>query len=321
MILSQINGAPNGIVTDSNLKNIVLAEMQSVAPILNLDCFYSFTGNSDNVLPFADNAIGAFRALGTDFTGVTVTSESEVNVPLKLFGDNVKTDRAYQDRGLSLDGFHLSNLRRSAQTLGRHFTDLFINGTGLNNTISGLVTLIDEAQTVNFDGDDGGELPAGNATAERKQQAKFMETLGEVINSVKGTPSALFMTAKLLSRIETIAKEWVTVSMAQDIVGNSQKIVSIQGIPVIITGYKKDGTTLVQPLTETCGNSTNCTSIYAVKFGERADTTFATTPVGLKVQTEQSANLLQTKIELQYNLAILEAKSAYRMAGVIIPTF
>lgn len=320
MLLKTINGVAQGVVTDANLKNVVLAEMEAAAPILGVAQMYTFVGNADSVQPFAENAIGANRVLGTDFTGVQIAADAAVAVPLYLFGDSIRTDRAYQDRGLSIEGFHLTKLRKAANTLGRYFTDEFINGVG-GAHITGLSSLIAAGETTVFDSADGGELPAGNAAAEKKQQSKFLETVEEVVNALKGTGSAWFMTGKLKSRIQTVLREYCTTAVTEDILGNKHIITSLMDVPIISTGYKANGTSLIQPSTETVGNSlAECNSMYLVKFGERSDTTFATTPVGLKVQTEQTTSNIISKIELQYNLCILEAKSALRLSGIIIPS-
>jgi len=88
-------------------------------------------------------------------------------------------------------------------------------------------------------------------------------------------------------------------------------------VPVRPAGYDRNGNRVL-PHTETVGTSNNCTSLYAVRFGEKADVTMATN-VGVEVSDLGIVGVHYThNVDFDADLSILNDKAAARLEGIII---
>jgi len=315
MLLRDIQGTPVGVSVDSTIKRIVINEMETTAPILKYAQFYTFQGNSDNIAPEANANVGDFRAINSEPATVNTDYGTPLNVPLKILSARVRTDRAYQDRGLDLEGEHLRQVRAAARNLGRKFMNYLINGNG-GNAITGLRN-DNQVQVVTFDTADGGELSVGIETSARKQQAKFLETLDNVILSVPNGANCLIMNAALASRLSTIFREYVNYNSIIAATGDVLQIPSYKGIPIVISGINADGNEII-------GNdyvlgTNNTTALYALRFEERDMVTFATTKSGITtIFNPNNSAFVSTDIELQYNLVVVNPKAAVKLKGIIL---
>ena len=87
---------------------------------------------------------------------------------------------------------------------------------------------------------------------------------------------------------------------------------------IVNSGFKNDGAGLVIPHNETVGTSTDCTSIYLARFGEKRHVSLATN-VGLDVQ---DMGLIGTKwqslVEFDVDLVVLHDKAFKRLSGLRI---
>lgn len=315
MKLHEIQANAQSQELDSVLRGVVMNNMRSEAPVLEHAEFYTFTGNADNVYPDSATKTGKFRDLNETVTPETSAVGDPVSIGIKILSDTIRTDRALIDRGIVVEDEHLRSLSAGAKALGRYFTDMLINGTGANKQIKGLANLLTGSSLVTFDTENGGLLPFGDTDANKAQQMKFLEILNRYIYAVN--PSVIVANADFIGRLETVASGFLRVSNIKDAVASNQRILEYKGIPIINSNRKKDDVAEVIPVDETVGTSTDCTSIYLVKFGERKDTTFNTTKTGLKViHNPKKDNFVSTDIELQYDLSVLNAKSAVRIQGI-----
>lgn len=315
MKLWNINANAPSQELDKALKSIVMNNMRAAAPILEYAEFYTFKGEADKVYPKSNTTVGQFRALNNSVTPQTTDLGTPKTIDWKILSDAVRTDRALIDRGVVVSDEHIRSLTEAALSLGRYFTDQLINGTGTGETITGLKSLITGSQSVVFDTADGGVIPFGDTEANKAQQLKFLEQLNKIIYSMN--PTCLIMNSALISRLETIAMGFLRVDNIKNAVGANQRILSYKGVPIVDAGYKKDDSTPVIDNAETVGTNNDATSLYAVKFGERKDTTLNTTETGLKViHNPKKDNFVQTDIELQYNLNVINVKSAVRLRGL-----
>lgn len=316
MLLRDIQGTPVGVSVDSTIKRIVINEMETTAPILKYAQFYTFQGNSDNIAPEADANVGGFRKINYEPDTVNTSYGEPLNVPLKILSARVRTDRAFQDRGLDLEGEHLRQVRAAARNLGRKFMDFMINGNG-GDAITGLKNNI-QVQEVTFDTENGGELSVGIETSARKQQAKFLETLDNAILSVPNGANCLIMNAALASRLSTIFREYVNYNSIIAATGDVLQIPSYKGIPIVIAGINADGNEIIGN-DYVAGEEQNTTALYAIRFEERDMVTFATTKSGITtIFNPNNSALVSTDIELQYNLVVVKPKAAVKLQGIIL---
>lgn len=317
MRFRELSGQVPGAQSDSAVRAVILDEMEAACPILEHAEFYTHTGNADAPIKNATANGGNVRAINSDYADNT-TAPVYGSTALKVFGDKIQTDMAYQRRGIDVAGEHLRQIRSFARSLGRDLTNRFFNDTVAATTFNGLKALVPAGQKVQFDTVNGGDVPLGNATAEKKQQQKFLESLDNLIQLVRGGATVLYMDNKTLTRLRSIARDFVQVTAIQDAIGNPLVLTSYNGIPVRITGYKKDDSTLVIPHNETCGTGLTCTSVYAVRWTEKNDLTMATN-VGLQAINKGVVGPhLTTWVDCDLDLVLLNDKSVARLEGVII---
>lgn len=316
MLLNQIAAVSEQ--TNQQLRALAVAEFQAYFPLFNQAEFYTMSGNADN--PRKEDALiaaGTSRAIGDDYTAKTNTPDFAAAV-LKIYGDSVKTDIAYERRGVDIASQRVLDLKNAVKGIARGLMDDVINSTLSATKIKGLKQYAtDLSRKVVFGADANGEsLPAGNASADKTKQAAFMELLEETIAEMGGA-SCIMANSKFIARLKTIARDYISIANVQDLYGQNQTVTTFNGIPIANPGYASNGTGLILPNNETEGTSTSiCSSIYVVKFGEKSDVSYATN-TGLDVKDlSLVGNAYQTTVELDIDQVILNEKSFKRIAGI-----
>lgn len=283
MKLNQLNQS-DGQASGNNpaLSALAIAAMTAAAPILQYAEFYTMVGNSDKVTKNSTAAGGNVRAINSNYDGSN-TTVSFADVTLTIMGDTIRTDQALERRGYTIQSERARQLEEFSRGIGRFFTDQLINGDGTSNALSGLNTIMPSGQVMKYVGNDGGVLPVGNSDSNKALQQGFIEQLDELIASVAGGATVLICNDKIKARLQAVLREYVTVTTVQDATGQSMQLTQYNGLPILDAGYKKDGTTKIITNAETLGTSSTCSSIFAVRFGERVDLSLATTN-GLNVK-------------------------------------
>ena len=305
---SGVEGAP--------LANLALAAMESEAPILRYAEFYSMTGHADSITQPATVAGGSVREINDTYTA-TETSSAAVTPALKIMGDEIRTDIALARRGLTVQDERVRQLESFSKGLGRYLTDKLVNGSGDDGEITGLKELITGGQVVNYTGVNGGTVTLGNDNTAKGKQQTFLEYLDELIGMVPGGAQVLLMNYKWIARLKAIAREYVSIASVSAF-GVTSDLVTYNNVPIINTGYAKNSSTLVIPLTETLGTSTDCSSIYALRFGERENLTLATNK-GLQVKDLGVVGTHYTTVlDMDIEQSLVNPKAAARLVGLRI---
>lgn len=320
MKLRQLAGTTQNSSNDNpELSAIAVNELIEAAPILEVAEFYTHSGNADKPRKGAATVGGSSRALNADFVGNVATPQFG-DVALKIIGDKVIIDRAHQRRGQDIGSVVIEELQSVARGIGRHFMDLFVNAdsdavatvfNGLKKQIVGSDILLLEAA------ENGAQVILGNDNAAKRSQQMFKLYIDQLLAEVGGA-SFLLANRKTLGYLRAIGMEYVRSANMQDIFSNAgnRLIGDYFGVPVFDAGYKKDNATPVIGNDEVQGTSENCTSIYAGKFGEKADLTFATN-IGLEVKDLGLVGAQrQISIELDTDLVRLSPACAKRLAGI-----
>ena len=312
MKLQQLSGQTSQVADyNHGLRTIALGEMYKATQLFNYAEFYSMLGNADAPKMNSTDVGGSQRAINSDYVGTTGAPVTTA-ISLEILGDLIKTDLAYERRGGNIESERERELKSFASGLGRYFVNQFINGSGGGNQITGLVNQIVAAETIELGSGNGLDVALGNSDAVKKAQQAFIEGLEELIAQV-GAGAVLLMSPKTISRLSAIARERILVSSVDNVFG---LVTSYNGTPIVNAGYSKDKTTLVLPNTEVVGASQDCCSVYCVRFGERADVSIATN-VGLQVRDRGLVGVqYNTLVEMDAQVALLNAKSAFRMTGV-----
>lgn len=318
MKFNQISG---GVAerTQQALRSLAISEVMSQFPISPYAEFYSILGNADAPRKADDTMeAGDNRAINEDYTAKDNTP-GFASVVLKMYGDKIKTDVAYERRGQDIGSQRAIDLANGARSIGRRLMDAFVNDdTAVNaKKFTGLKKQTDVLGRVAiFDTDNGGIVPTGNGNTERKQQDKFIEFLDAHFNDIAGGPDIMLCNGTMLARLGSIGRGYTSFTNVKDIYGKEQQVLAFRGVPCINAGFKASNTGLVIPDDITCGTSEDCTSLYYVKFGEATDVTFATN-VGLDVKDLGVVGMnYVTAVEIDLDLAVLNANSVKRLDGI-----
>lgn len=313
MKLFELSGRDGQSVGNAALRAEVINQMRLESRIFEFAEFYQMAGSADAPKKASTETGGDERTINNDFAGNT-GAPTTGSIALKILGDKISVDKAYERRYVSIGSERLSELRSFARGLARHFMNRFINGTTVDpKQFDGTKVRCTGARLTSIDGGaDGFQVLLGNSDAAVKSQQKFIKALGQMINRVN--PTVLIMNGDTIAYIEEIEKQFVRLDNIDGV--TELALTRYKNIPVINAGRAKDDTTNVITLTETKGASNDCTSIYAVKFGERENTTLATN-VGLVVDDLGLVGTQYvTNVELDVDMEILSTYGAQRMEGI-----
>lgn len=296
---------------DVNSRAVVQRMMEN-SSILPYAEFFPIVGNADYVRKAATASGGVFRALDADYAANQITPAFDTPT-LKILGGKVQVDRAHQRRGADIPTVRGLELMSFAENLGKQFQNFFINGTGADNQFTGLKLKVPAGQKKTA-ATNGYSVPLGNSDANKTAQQGFLEKLNALIASVTMGPQIIIMDGITLTRLTSIAREYIKTEINQF----GTLISYYNGIPVLDSGFDKDGTSVI-PHTETCGSGTTCTSIYAVRFGERSKLSIATN-IGVEVVDKELVDVhYEHHVEFDVALSLLDDKAVARLEGIIIP--
>ncbi len=301
------------ISSKDEVTQLVVSKMMERSSVLQYAQFYSMHGNAEFARKAATASGGQFRDLDSDYVFNTISPEY-TNPALRILGDQVQVDQAHERRGFDISSVRASELMNFAVNLGKQFQNYFFNGNSLStsNQFDGIQNLIAAGQVIPS-AQNGLSIDTGNSDAAKGRQQKFLELLDTLIESVDGGAEVLFMDGRTLSRLNSIAREFITIQSNK--FGEPLRLYN--GVPLLSAGYNKTGSRIISH-NEAMGTAANTTSIYAVRFGERADLTIATN-VGVEVQDLGLVGPFYThKVEMDAAPVLLNDKAAARLTGIII---
>ncbi len=327
MLINEIPFSPRNNTDNSDaFRQLAVAAMLEAAPLLRYAQFYSMVGTADMVL--RETAMGqtiATRALNANYTPQT-NSLTPQTVTLARLGATIQTDIAIERMGEEAAASRrVQQLQETARSLGRQLQAEIIGApsvaiafqTAGGHSISHAATSVfNSTQLVNFIGANGGQVLTGNSDAAKQGQQAFVEALDNLVLSVQGGAQVLIMNSQLIARLASIGREYVVYNTVQDVFGQPATIPTFRDVPIINAGFLANGTAQVISNTETLGTSTNCTSVYAARFGERSMFTLPTN-VGVSV-TDNGAVLQQltTTLELEVGGLCAHSRAVARLQGV-----
>jgi hypothetical protein len=327
MLLSEIPFSPrNDTDNSAAFRALVVAQMLAAAPLLQYAQFYTMAGNADAVpRETAEGLTVTTRAINSSYTPQTNTFTTQ-SISLSALGGQVQTDIAIERRGEDLNTRRVQQLESYARSLGRQLQAEIIGApsvavafqTAGGHSISHAAkNVFNATQLMNFNGANGGQVLLGNSDASKQQQQQFIEALNNLIASIPGGADVIIANAQVISRLGAIGREYLVPATMTDVYGREMNVTTFGGdIPVINAGFLANGTGQVISNTETLGTSTNCTSIYAVKFGTREMFTLATN-VGLSVTDNGTVGQqATTTIELDCGGLAQHSRSVACLQGV-----
>jgi hypothetical protein len=294
----------------SELARIAVNAMIAKSPMLAYFDFYSIVGNASYDRKASSISGGTTRTVNNDYTGQTSAPEY-ANPTLKIFGDKAKVDVAYERRGGDIPSLRAAELVTLSEQIGKNLLEMiFIGDASVTAAeFSGIKKQMPDAQVLT-PYDNGFFLNPGTDDAARLNQAEFLEYVDQLIDLV-GDPAFLAMDGKTISRITRIAEHMVHFEKNEF----GRPVAFYNDIAMIPTLYDADGNRIIGH-EEDCGTGEDCTSIYAVKPGEKRDLSLATN-VGLQVSDlgivgAQYVHLL----DMDVDMALLNTKAIAKIEGI-----
>ena len=303
----------NSISASDQVTQLVVNKMMEKSSVLRFAEFYSMNGSAEYARKAATATGGQFRSLDSDFP-LNSVSPVFTNPALRILGDQVQVDQAHERRGYDISSVRATELLNFSANLGRQFQNYFFNGDSMTSSeqFDGLKVLAPSSQTL-IASANGLSVDTGNSDTAKGKQQKFLELIDSLIESIDGGAEYLYMDGKTISRLTSIAREFISIS--KDEFGSLIRYYN--GVPILPAGYDRSGNRII-PHTETTGTSSATTSIYAVRFGERSDVTIATN-IGVEVSDLGIVGPFYThKVELDAAPVVLNDKSIARLTGIII---
>jgi len=306
MLIGQISAS------DAVTQQVVTAVI-SKASVLRKAQFYKMVGSAEYRRTKSTATGGKTRAIGSAYAA-NPQAPTFANPALKIVGDKVQVDRAYERRGGDIASERALQLLSFAEDLGRKFQDLFFNGDAANDAtqFDGIVKLMPAAQKITPNAN-GINVTLGNSDAAKATQQKLIELLQLLIKKIDGGAEVLYMNGTLWSRLSTIAASLITYQKNEF----GLLIPYFAGVGIVDVGYSQTGADIITN-TETCGNSNDCTSVYAARFGEATDLTLPTN-LGLEVKDlGLIENNYEHSVEMDTAIALLNSKSIAKIEGIRI---
>lgn len=231
----------------------------------------------------SDDIAAKTRVLGAEYTEAKFTPNYDT-AERKFIGGQVKIDVALEKMGYDLASEFETNLLRHMRDFAGIFHHMLINGDPDTDAkqFAGLKELCVEARKVSA-GDNGLELLQGNDNTAKKAQQAFLEKLDETIALCDGNSKVLLMNARTQARLNSIAREYLTIQKNEFGV----PITFYNQIPLINPGDYQSAVDTYSPIiafNETKGTAANkCASVYCASFEEEDGVSFATTEGGFTV--------------------------------------
>jgi len=289
--------------------------LESTCPILRDAQFYNRPGSADSVKQARDGGGQStiYRSINDSPNVATPPTPSYLTPAKKLISWDAKADVQLEARNedpeteLSLQTFLES--REVGWTLQN---DVF-NGDDAGNAeaFDGFKNIVNGSWVIPC-ATDGLVLQLGNSDDAVAAQQLAIRELKKAIRRVRGGATHMYMNGDLLATWLILAKSIGYYRQSKDELGNDLELIA--GVIVRDTGLAKAGTEIL-PFSETTGASTNCSSIYLVRWGERVDLSILTSN-GLQARySGQNGNFLVNNMNMDFQFVLQDPTALVQSSG------
>jgi hypothetical protein len=262
------------------------------------------TYNQEKTLPEID-----FYDVGDTWAESTPTFE-QVTTTLKIMGGDADVDNFLKATRSNLQDLETAVIELKAKALKDKFEETFIYGDSVDTKqFDGLRKLIDTTTTTA--GDQLIAMGASGATL-------TLDKLDELIDAVKGgKPDVLLMSRRTRRKLNALVRSANSGLMVTDRDSFGNFIQLWDGIPIGVNDWILDTHTL-DARVETGTTGGDCSTIYAVQFGEGA-LCGLTSPGHLQVEPVgplETKDASRTRIKWYCSLAFFSSVEAAALIGV-----
>ncbi|MEX2373231.1 MAG: major capsid protein, partial [Dehalococcoidia bacterium] len=244
MALTLVEGAK--LSNDVLLEGVIETAIAD-SPVLQRLPFIEIVGNGLTYNRENVAASAAFYSVGDPWSEDTPTF-TQATATLKILGGDADVDHYLARTRNNVQDLEAAVVALKAKAVQRAFDDTFINGdTGSDpNAFEGIDALCAGGQTVAM-GDDGGELT--------------LAKLDELVDRVRGgKPDLLLMSRRTRRSLTALGRAAGSGVVEQDRDALGRMVQYYDGVPIGVDDFIADDTTV--------GESDDCSTVYAVQFGE-----------------------------------------------------
>jgi hypothetical protein len=267
------------------------------SPVLQALPFVEIVGNGltynqENEAP----AVG-FYDVGDPWDESTPTF-TQKTATLKILGGDADVDNFLAATRSSVQDLEAAVIQLKAKAVQQKFDDTFINGdTGSDpKSFDGIDELCSTEQTISMS-DSGGTLS--------------LDKMDELIDVIKGgRPDMLLMSKRSRRKLTALSRGSGSGLMEFDRNEFGQMVHYYGGVPIGVNDWIADD--------QTVGSSDDCSTIYAVRFGEGA-LTGLTSPGGLQVErvgSLEGKDATRTRVKWYVSLALFNSLKLAKLIGV-----
>ncbi len=305
--------AANG-VADPRLQ--VVIDTLNTSQVMNRTPFEEIEGRGFSYNKEATLPAAAFRAVNAGYTESTGTY-TNASESIVILGGEFVVDR-FLERTSSgtVASLVLAQQDMKVRSITAKWSDTFFNGdTAVDaNSFNGLKKRLTGAQVLSS-GANGAAMNTDAAT-----RTAFLDRLDALVAAVPGC-DALYASDAVIAMLRTVFRNVTLNSYTVDTLTGPAEVPAWQGIPFLSAGLRADQTAILAQ-NETAGTATNTSSIYAVNYAtsEFQPGVLGITNGGLQIDPPrqmESKPAILGRIEIYAGLALLGAKPAARLTGVI----
>jgi hypothetical protein len=267
------------------------------SPVLQAMPFIQVAGNGltynrENTLPSA-----AFYDVGDEWSESTPTF-TQVTVALKILGGDADVDNFLKATRSNLQDLEATVVQLKAKAVQQKFDDTFVNGDTSEDpkSFDGIDRLCAVGQALSM-GEDGGTLT--------------MAKVDELIDTVKGgKPHMLLMSRRSRRKLTALSRATGSGLLVSDRNAFGQMVDYYDGIPLGVCDCISDE--------QTVGESEDCSTIYAVQWGEGA-LAGLTGPGGLQVErvgSLETKDASRVRVKWYAAIALFNALKLAKLVGV-----
>jgi hypothetical protein len=266
------------------------------SPILQTLPFIEIVGNGLTYNRESTAATASFFDVGDTWTESTPTF-AQITATLKIMGGDADIDNYLIATRSNVQDLEVAVIQLKAKAVQQLFEQTFISGDSSGNpkAFDGINKLCESGQTLSM-GVNGASLT--------------LDKLDELVDKVLGgKPDILLMSRRSRRIINKLARTAGTfLETDRDQFG--QMIQYYDTVPIGVSDYITDD--------QTQGTSTDCSTIYAMQFGEGA-VAGLTGPGGLQVErvgSLEQKDATRTRIKWYSSLALFNALKLAKLIGV-----
>lgn len=281
---------------DVLLKGVIETIVQE-SPVLQVLPFIEVVGNGltynqENAAPAA-----GFFDVGDVWAESTPTF-TQVTASLKILGGDADIDNYLKATRSNLQDLEAAVVQLKAKAVRDKFESTFVNGDTVTDAKSfdGIDKLAASGQTVSM-GVNGATLT--------------LDKLDEVIDKVKaGKPAMLLMSRRSRRKLTALSRATASGLIVSDRNQFGQMVDYYDGIPIGVEDHVADN--------KTVGTSADCSTVYAVQFGEGAVAGLSA-PGGLTVErvgSLETKDATRMRVKWYVSLAVFNALKLAKLTGV-----